>query len=295
MNRFRVCLYLSCVLTLSAVNPLGAQTFPAEGVGHSEFAAEAEQVIQKPEGPPPTPRHTGVKALFKDLGEDVIHLPSKENLLWAGLGGGLALAVHPADDNVNEALVNSDFAHNFFAPGKYMGSLPVLLGTATATYIVGRAKDQPRVSHVGMDLIQALAISELMTQTLKHVTNRERPDQSNDTSFPSGHAADTFAFATALERHLGWKYAVPAYIFSSYVAISRLPANRHWLSDAVFGSAVGVIAGRTVTRHGRPFPLTVAMVPGGAAVMYVRRSHPPCPVSVSRYRVESQHRTDCRQ
>jgi membrane-associated phospholipid phosphatase len=121
-----------------------------------------------------------------------------------------------------------------------------------------------------MDLIEALAVSELMTQTIKHIANRERPDHSDDTSFPSGHAADTFAFATALERHLGWRGAVPAYIFSSYVAISRLPANRHWLSDAVFGSAVGIIAGRTVTRHGRDFPVTLAIVPGGAEVMYVR-------------------------
>jgi membrane-associated phospholipid phosphatase len=122
-----------------------------------------------------------------------------------------------------------------------------------------------------MDLIQALAISEFMTQTLKHITNRERPDHSNNTSFPSGHASDTFAFATALERHLGWKGAVPAYILSSYVAISRLPANRHWLSDAVFGSAVGIIAGRTVTRHGSDYPFTVAAVPGGVAIVYVRR------------------------
>src|SRR5204862_4005372 len=76
-----------------------------------------------------------------------------------------------------------------------------------------------------------------------HATRRERPDGSGRNSFPSGHAADTFAFATALERHLNWKYFVPAYVFSSDVAISRLPANRHWLSDAVFGSAVGIIAG----------------------------------------------------
>jgi membrane-associated phospholipid phosphatase len=86
-------------------------------------------------------------------------------------------------------------------------------------------------------------------------------------------ATDTFAFATALERHLGWRYAVPAYVFASYVAVSRLPANRHWFSDAVFGSAVGIIAGRTVTSHeAHPFPVAVAYVPGGAAVMYVRRS-----------------------
>ena len=89
--------------------------------------------------------------------------------------------------------------------------------------------------------------------------------------FPSGHAADTFAFATALERHLGWRGAVPAYAFASYVAISRLPANRHWLSDAVFGSAVGIIAGRTVTSHeASPFPVAVTFVPGGVAVMYTR-------------------------
>jgi hypothetical protein len=44
------------------------------------------------------------------------------------------------------------------------------------------------------------------------------------------------------------------------------------LSDAVFGSAVGIIAGRTVTRHGREFPVAIAVVPGGAAIMFVHRS-----------------------
>jgi membrane-associated phospholipid phosphatase len=121
-----------------------------------------------------------------------------------------------------------------------------------------------------MDLIQSLAMSEAIVNALKYTTQRERPDGSNSLSFPSGHAADTFAFATALERHLGWKGAVPAYIFASYVAISRLPDNRHWLSDVVFGSSVGIIAGRTVTRHGADFPVAVTSVPGGFAVVYVR-------------------------
>jgi membrane-associated phospholipid phosphatase len=233
---------------------------------------DADQVVQKPAGAPPTPRHTGIKALVKDLGADITHLPSKQNLFWAGVGGGLAVAAHPFDDNVNRALVGSDFADTFFKPGEVLGELPTLLSLATVTYAVGRIKDQPRVSHLGMDLIQALAVSELLTQSLKFATQRERPDGSGNNSFPSGHAADTFAFATALERHLGWKFAVPGYIFSSYVAVSRLPANRHWLSDAVFGSSVGIIAGRTVTRHGRPFPVTVAVVPRGAEVMYVHRS-----------------------
>jgi hypothetical protein len=249
---------------------------PSEPVDDEGSAApDSVEIAEQPAGPPPTPRHTGVKALIKDLGDDFLHLPSKENLFWAGLGGGLALAVHPADDDVNQAMVNSDFAHDFFKLGSYLGEIYTLLPAAVTVYAVGRGKDQPKVSHLGMDLIQALAISEAIVNALKFPTQRERPDGSNKLSFPSGHAADTFAFATALERHLGWKGAVPAYIFASYVAISRLPDNRHWLSDVVFGSSVGIIAGRTVTRHGRDFPVAVTSVPGGFAVMYVRRDREP--------------------
>jgi membrane-associated phospholipid phosphatase len=248
--------------------PAADDTTWAESVTASE---DAGQVVSQPAGPAPTPRHTGIKALMKDLVADVKHLPSKENLFWAGVGGGLALAVHPVDDNLNRSLTTSDFADKFFKPGEVLGELGTLLGSAVTVYAVGRIKDQPKVSHVGMDLIQSLVISEGLTQLLKAATHRERPDGSGHNSFPSGHAADTFAFATALERHLGWKGAVPAYIFASYVAISRLPANRHWFSDAVFGSAVGIIAGRTVTRHGKEFPITVTAGRSGASVMYIRQ------------------------
>ena len=203
---------------------------------------------------------------------DFKYLPSRENLMWAGIGGGLALAVHPADDNVNQALVGNTAAEKFFKLGEVLGELPTLPASASAVYAVGRLKDKPKVSHLGMDLIQSLAMSDVLTQTLKYTTRRERPDGSGKNSFPSGHASDTFAFATALERHLGWRGAVPAYAFASYVAISRLPANRHWLSDAVFGSTVGIIAGRTVTSHeANPFPVAITTVPGGVAVMYSRK------------------------
>src|SRR4029453_10126919 len=140
-------------------------------------AVDFDQVIQPPAGPPPTPRHTGIKALVKGLIIDFKYLPSRENLMWAGVGGGLALAVHPADDNVNQALVGSDFADKFFKPGEILGELPTLLTSAAVVYAVGRLKDEPRVSHVGMDLIQSLAMSEALTQTLKYTTRRERPDR----------------------------------------------------------------------------------------------------------------------
>jgi membrane-associated phospholipid phosphatase len=280
-----IILALASILSASAV--VGAQTnenqrpdatglFPiASRAARPSFTPDTVDmsIAQQPAGPPATPRHTGIKALTTHLVTNFKYLPSKENLLWAGAGGGLALAAHPFDDNVNEALVGNDTAENIFKPGEILGELGTLLGSASVVYAVGRLKDQPKVSHLGMDLIEALAMSEALTQTLKYTTRRERPDGSSKNSFPSGHAADTFAFATALERHVNWKYSVPAYLFASYVAMSRLPANRHWLSDAVFGSAVGIIAGRTVTSHEaeRPFPVAVIAVPGGMAIMYARQ------------------------
>jgi membrane-associated phospholipid phosphatase len=263
-----------CLLLYFSAAPVSAQTNLASAApALTEESVSATQVVQQPAGPAPTPRHTGVRALVKDLGHDITHLPSRENLFWVAVGSGLALAVHPLDDNINQYFVGSRTADRFFKPGEIMGELGTLLGSATAVYAVGRIRDKPRVSHVGMDLIQALVLSEGLTQTLKYTTRRERPDHSSKNSFPSGHAADTFAFATALERHLGWRYYGPAYVFASYVAVSRLPANRHWFSDAVFGSAVGIIAGRTVTRQERAkYPVAINYVPGGIAVTFVRRN-----------------------
>ena len=40
-----------------------------------------DQIVQPPAGPPPTPRHTGIKALVKGLIIDFKYLPSRENLM----------------------------------------------------------------------------------------------------------------------------------------------------------------------------------------------------------------------
>ena len=227
---------------------------------------------QQPAPAEPTPRHTGVHALLKEFVVDFKYLPSKENLYWAAAGGGLAAAVHPVDDNVNEAFLDaSSGVKDFFKPGAVLGQFPTLIAGATIVYIVGRAGDKPRVSHTGMDLIRALLISEVMVETMKYTTRRERPDGSNARSFPSGHASITFATATVIERHLGWRYSVLGYTIASYVAASRLHDNRHWLSDVVFGSAVGAIGGRTVTQHGRNvWTMTPVPVPGGLALLALR-------------------------
>ena len=44
---------------------------------------------------------------------------------------------------------------------------------------------------------------------------RERPDQSNHQSFPSGHSVSAFATAGVLQRHYGWKAGIPATVIAA--------------------------------------------------------------------------------
>jgi membrane-associated phospholipid phosphatase len=164
-----------------------------------------------------------------------------------------------------------DAVNAFFAPAKYLGNTPEQIALSLGTYAYGRVFDHAKVSHLGMDLLRAQIVTTALVQPIKYATHRERPDGSNHQSFPSGHAAITFAGATVLERHVGWRNSLLAYAVATYVAASRLHDNKHYLSDVVFGAAVGTIAGRTVTQHGRDnWTFIPVDVPGGVAVLAVR-------------------------
>jgi hypothetical protein len=59
---------------------------------------------------------------------------------------------------------------------------------------------------------------------------------------------------------------------ASYVALSRITDNRHFLSDVVFGSALGIATGWTVVgRHGREnYAFLPVPVRGGIALTFSR-------------------------
>jgi len=211
-------------------------------------------------------------ALLHNLGDDLKHIPRRNSLYWLAGGSALALAVHPEDNKLNRRLRGSSVADAIFVPGKYIGSFPVLFSAALGTYLVGSSTDKGRVKHLGMDLIEATLLSEGITQGIKVAVRRQRPLHEDGTrskgfAFPSGHASATFAAATVLQQHLGWRAAVPTYAVASYVAMSRLHDQRHFASDVVFGAAEGIIVGRSVTWHGRNYYASPLLLPKGAGIL----------------------------
>jgi membrane-associated phospholipid phosphatase len=262
---FALLTFVSAPVGAQQVEELNAQVAaapaPQEGKGQKVAAGEE----------PAKPTRKFIPALFHNLGDDVKHIPRKNTLYWLAWGTAASLAIHPADDWVNNRLSTSDTAKNVFVLGKYIGSFPVLIGTAGTTYVVGKARSSRRGQHLGMDLIEATLLGDGMTEIIKVAVRRERPIRDDGTraagfAFPSGHSAGTFAAATVLQQHLGWKWAVPTYSIASYVAMSRLVDDRHWASDVTAGAALGIIVGRSVTWHGRNFYASPMLLPKGYGI-----------------------------
>ena len=80
----------------------------------------------------------------------------------------------------------------------------------------------------------------IITYGLKFLTMRNRPDGSNKRSFPSGHTSNSFLGATIIQNVYGGDIGVPAYLLASITGLSRINDNKHYLSDVIFGAALGI-------------------------------------------------------
>ena len=203
--------------------------------------------------------------LFRDTVTDFRGLASRDPLTVLAVGALVAAATHSLDRPATATLSSS--RAGFLGGGETLGSARFQLGGALAAFAVGHVMGNAKVAAVGADLVRANIVSQTLTGAIKLSARRERPD-GTEFSFPSGHTSVSFASATVLQRHFGWKAGVPAYAVASYVAASRIHDRRHFLSDVAFGAAVGVVSGWTVTiGHGKA-RMAVAPIatPGGGGI-----------------------------
>ncbi|CAO0822632.1 hypothetical protein DFAR_310005 [Desulfarculales bacterium] len=113
-----------------------------------------------------------------------------------------------------------------------------------------------------------MAVSGVLVQIFKHLVGRPRPRlalspneyfgptfQSDLLSFPSGHAATSFALAAALSvfyPRLAWLF----YVLAALVAAGRVVSDAHYVSDVLAGAVLGLavgwpLAGLVAWRTGR--------------------------------------------
>ena len=130
----------------------------------------------------------------------------------------------------------------------WLGSAVILAATRGAR---GR-----RAALTGLGSIAVTsAVANLM---LKPLGRRRRPDASNvpiarqapmpaSTSFPSGHSASAFAFATGVGSVLPHD-AIPIRALAAVVAYSRVHTGVHYPADAIAGALLGTTLAQVTAR-----------------------------------------------
>ena len=118
---------------------------------------------------------------------------------------------------------------------------------------------------------KSLASNLIITQTLKLITKKHRPNGSCCTSFPSGHTSIAFMGAGFIHRRYSWKYSIPAYIGATFVGYSRVEANKHYVEDVIVGATIGVLSSFYFTTPFKNFIISLD-ANNGTYSMHIRKN-----------------------
>jgi membrane-associated phospholipid phosphatase len=198
-----------------------------------------------------------------NLVHGVEHLPRSmirpRNLEWelpVGVATGLLIAKvdRPAANRI-QSLSLQHTAQTWSDVGLFTE-----LGVAATTWIVGCAEHKSGIRSTGLAALTAMGAATGEDLLLKITFDRQFPAQHGISSgefwegghsFPSGHSAISFAFASVVAHRYPHnrlaKYG--AYALAGAVAMSRYPAKRHYLSDILVGSTLGYVTGTYVAEH----------------------------------------------
>jgi membrane-associated phospholipid phosphatase len=105
------------------------------------------------------------------------------------------------------------------------------------------------------DAGSSLVLNGVVTFGVKYGVNRKRPFDTysgyyspaylpQDPSFPSGHTSTAFQWATSFSlRNKEWYWVIPAYLYASSIAYTRLALGVHYPTDVLGGVVCGVTSG----------------------------------------------------
>ena len=100
-------------------------------------------------------------------------------------------------------------------------------------------------ANLALVVLKSEAIMLASVYVVKNLTKIERPDGSDNFSFPSGHTAQAFLAASIVHTELRDKsqwYGVGAYAIATGVASLRMINDKHWESDVFAGAGFGILS-----------------------------------------------------
>ena len=135
--------------------------------------------------------------------------------------------------------------------------LAALLGTSGALFLWGQKTHDEHQRETGFLAGEAAIDAYIDTTAFKYIAGRQRPDTGNNRgnffsggdSFPSDTSAVSWAVASVIaHEYPGPLTQIFSYGTAAGVSAARVIGQKHWMSDAVIGSALGWYMGRQIYR-----------------------------------------------
>jgi hypothetical protein len=228
---------------------------------------------------------------------------TRGDLLWTGVLTAASVVLFQYDEDIYATVQRPSIQENNFLRRTARGVNGVnentLMLAGLGAYAVGRLSGQRHVADIAFHATEAVAVSTVLNTAVRGALSRARPyvNDGNDAfsfqpfrgfrefeyrAFPSIHGSAAFAAAAVLtsEVHRRWPGATwyvgaLSYTAAALPTLSRLYTNRHWASDLVMGSFVGVATGLKLVQYHHTHPgnkidkLVLGAAQGGAIVVVV--------------------------
>jgi hypothetical protein len=206
---------------------------------------------------------------------------TRRDALWTAslvLGSVLLFQV---DDNIDrwvqrEKIQESDFIRRGAEIANLSKDDQVMLAGALV-YLTGRIAKKPDLADIAFHSTEAVLVSSALLTLVRGSLGRSRPyvtpndpthfeafqgfKQFEHRSFPSIHASANFAVAAVVSGEMKRRWPgrmrwVPPVLYTAaaFPTVSRLYLRRHWMSDLVLGSFVGVLTGRKIEQYHHTHP-----------------------------------------
>ncbi len=152
-----------------------------------------------------------------------------------------------------------------------IGNVKAVRPMALILFLGSLTSRSRRLQDATFTSLEAIVISNLISNVLKSIVGRARPSQgqgathfqpfSGDTSFPSGHATTVFAFTTPWLLYYGNVPTIGLFMMGAGTALVRMADNVHWFTDVLVGSAIGFTTAYGLTRRHQREGLGVSITP----------------------------------
>ncbi|HTQ53334.1 MAG TPA: phosphatase PAP2 family protein [Bryobacteraceae bacterium] len=185
------------------------------------------------------------------------HTSRRQLKLWLILGGATG-ALIGTDKYISKNAPTTPGLRTLGSDVSYLGDPYTLLPLTAGFYFGGTAFHDDHFREAGLLSFESLANVTIVQLALKSIFDRQRPTQGHgngefeassspryNSSFPSGHAIETFAMASVFAHeypHTLW-VKILAYAYAGGVVGARLAANQHFPGDVMAGGAIGWFIG----------------------------------------------------